>query len=517
MYKLLIVDDEVLSRRGLISSIDWELLDIELVGEAENGLEARTLITERRPDIVICDVMMPHLDGLSLVADIRDLYPAIQYIFLSGYSQAKYLKKALTLSAIDYIFKPFSKTEMLDAIARAKHECQKHKDLTKRNSNDLGLELMHPSANNRYLDPSKLPIKLEDKLQTFIVYFADDYEELNHKITDREIYFRDLRTKIRPLLDQELSRLFHGRFLLSALDRSFLVHVSLTENSCSPRTVVHDIHSLLNLFGETQTAVCIGSSALYQGRENMLHAYREARDAVKLAFLRNYGTVVLWPDKRADHFAARADFVCTFLSKLESNDISEGIRMLDSYISEMSRGNLEDVNAIRQELYSIAAAMNERLDSRSDTRERIGEVIYYARDLSQIHNYLSDLIGRFRENQNSLDSLGRTVLAIETYIQTNFDKNISVSEIAEKVFLTPNYLCYLYKSRTGKTINQYIQEVRMEHARKLICESNLKIGSIARELGFANQNYFTRLFTKTYGDSPSQYRNKYARSAFRDN
>ena len=515
MYTVLIVDDEERSRKGLRKSIDWGNLGIEVIGECSNGLEARDQIINLQPDVVICDVMMPHLDGLSLVSDVKDLFPAIQYIFLSGYSQTKYLRKAMTLSAIDYIIKPFSSDEMNDALIRAIAQSAKHKQHDLVQVNDCALELIH-IKDASHIDTVHLPIKLNEPLLTFIIAIADKSDSPYSLTSDHSILLYKLKNDIQPALSNLLSELFSGHFLMAHLNNSFVIHANTKPEHKHSMQLHYDLNRIFSLFESEEDQVCIGISSIYTGQHNMLAAYREARDARKLAFLRNYGHILTIPIQEQKAFKLQEDFPEKLIKKLDSKDSAEAFRMLDKYLLEMSHARINDISLIRQELISIASELSKSLSNLGSDMIHFSETIYYARDLAQIRVFLIDLMNQYNENMSNMDSIGRSVLDIEKYIRENFNKNISITDIAEKVFVTPNYLSYLYKSRTGKTINQYIQDLRMEEARRLLSESHLKIGSIARQLGFANQTYFTRLFTKTHRETPSQYRSKHAHSAFHD-
>ena len=109
---------------------------------------------------------------------------------------------------------------------------------------------------------------------------------------------------------------------------------------------------------------------------------------------------------------------------------------------------------------------------------------------------------------NNLDNKGRIIFDTEKYILENYDNDLSIQKIADHVFITPTYLCHLYKTKTGRTINQFILEVKMNKSRKLITETNMKIKEISEKMGYSNQNYFTRTFTKYFGVTPSTFRNK---------
>ena len=108
MYRLLIVEDEEFTRDQIRNAVNWEHMNIEIVGEAENGLDGLKLAEQFCPDIVLCDIKMPHMDGISFAAELSGRFPSLQIIFLSGYSNREYMQNAIRLRAAEYIFKPFT-------------------------------------------------------------------------------------------------------------------------------------------------------------------------------------------------------------------------------------------------------------------------------------------------------------------------------------------------------------------------------------------------------------------------
>ena len=175
----------------------------------------------------------------------------------------------------------------------------------------------------------------------------------------------------------------------------------------------------------------------------------------------------------------------------------------------------QDIPQIREALASIAYWLSRQgKRNEQDGSQYISEFIHFAPSLSVVHDYLLTQLQKHIDSISNLDNKSRIVLEVEQYITQNYDKELSIREIAQRVFVTPNYLCYLYKKNTKRTLNQFILDTKMKKARKLVCETNMKFGEIADALGYANQNYFTRLFTKYFGESPRAYRNKYGSISF---
>ena len=131
MIKVIVVDDERFVRMGIVGETDWGSLGCEVVGEAENGLDALELVHEKNPDLMICDIRMPKMNGLEMLKKLREEKNPVQVIFLTAYSEFSYAREALKLYAFDYLLKPFEDGELESAILRAKErienaENQKH-------------------------------------------------------------------------------------------------------------------------------------------------------------------------------------------------------------------------------------------------------------------------------------------------------------------------------------------------------------------------------------------------------
>ena len=125
--KLLIVDDEELTRTGVISSIDWQSIGIREVLQADDGINGIEVARVHRPDIVLCDVRMPRLDGIAMLEQLEEILPDIVPVFMSGYSDKEYLKAAIKLKAVNYIEKPLNPVEIRDAIVEARDLCLEKK------------------------------------------------------------------------------------------------------------------------------------------------------------------------------------------------------------------------------------------------------------------------------------------------------------------------------------------------------------------------------------------------------
>lgn len=121
MYRLIIVDDEEEVRKAIIEKIEWNKYGFEIVGEADNGIEAMDAVEKVLPDVILTDIKMPYMDGLTLAENLKDKFPTIKIIFLTGINEFECAQRAVKLNVIDYILKPFSSAEMMEMLQRIRH------------------------------------------------------------------------------------------------------------------------------------------------------------------------------------------------------------------------------------------------------------------------------------------------------------------------------------------------------------------------------------------------------------
>ena len=465
MYKMIVVDDSEMTRQGIRASVNWEVMDVRIVGEAADGLEAMVLIHDTDPDIIICDIRMPKLDGIALINEVLPSHPSLQVIFFSGYSDKEYLKNAIKLEAVDYLYKPLQLHELIGAVEKAKKKCMNKKVHLPQNEADLALSLLQCSENEI---PSDLPLDLHAPLVTVIVQMNTAGEHIADRAYDNQLDDLLLASRHYLAFQTVAARMFDGKFVMSCAGKGYILHANVSQDFLNRKTAEVKLSPFFTTLDSGQADVVVGVSNLCTDFKYLREAYDEARAAVRAAFLLGYGRVIFYRDLSQKPFVPSQDMQRELYDRILANDFTQATNFLNSYIDS----------------------------------------------LSVVHDYLLAQLQKHIDSISNLDNKSRIVLEVEQYITQNYDKKLSIREIAQRVFVTPNYLCYLYKKNTKRTLNQFILDTKMKKARKFVCETNMKFGEIADALGYANQNYFTRLFTKYFGESPRAYRNKYGSISF---
>jgi len=273
--------------------------------------------------------------------------------------------------------------------------------------------------------------------------------------------------------------------------------------------MINQLNQIFTIAKDYSRYIVVGISNPVKSAVYLRDSYCQARSAVLYAFLIGYGKLIFYKDLNTNRFSPSQDLEDMFFDQIDNNNIASAIDFLKEYIAYMRSCSSDDIPAIKDELLGIAFQLNQKLKKKDRIQQGyITDVVNYALDITDIEQYLLRLLEQIQNDLNSLNHKGRIIFDVEKFILENYDKDLSINKIAEHVYLTPTYLCHLYKKTTGKTLNQFILEVKMNKAKRLITDTTLKISEIAERIGYTNHNYFTKAFTKYFGVNPSTFRNK---------
>lgn len=280
MYKMIVVDDSEMTRQGIRASVNWEVMDVRIVGEAADGLEAMVLIHDTDPDIIICDIRMPKLDGIALINEVLPSHPSLQVIFFSGYSDKEYLKNAIKLEAVDYLYKPLQLHELIGAVEKAKKKCMNKKVHLPQNEADLALSLLQCSENEI---PSDLPLDLHAPLVTVIVQMNTAGEHIADRAYDNQLDDLLLASRHYLAFQTVAARMFDGKFVMSCAGKGYILHANVSQDFLNRKTAEVKLSPFFTTLDSGQADVVVGVSNLCTDFKYLREAYDEARAAVRAA------------------------------------------------------------------------------------------------------------------------------------------------------------------------------------------------------------------------------------------
>lgn len=531
MFKVLIVDDERSTRDGLIKSIPWADMGIESIRSAKNGIEALEEADLIPPDILLTDVRMPKMDGIELAARIRERYPHCKIIFLSGYADKEYLKSAIKLDALNYIEKPIDEDEVISTIMKAvslsREEEEKKKNADKLNNTvkqslillkqKLAIDLVSSGTNKDDIE-KKLKDSGIDYHNAFFTSVAIKIISVNALISkDNEICKDTVSSYITTFLER-MSIWFLSGFFESDL---YIMHLNeKVLNSRNWDSIFQALLNGLNEISESKYHYSIGIGLSVNDIENMQQSFNTAVKAVEAHFFFGKGSIIYYSNlnmQTRKAYAADDDFFTGYTGFLNNNTSDNILALLDRFYKNIMVEKNVDPEYIRdiylRLLYILNSIANKRglaIFVENDSKECFWSLISKTATFEEIHSYMILQVKRYFSCIEYKDSCCRSAYEIMNYIQSNyFDRKLSVKSIADEMHFSVSYLCTFFKKSTGKTINDYITETRIEKAKDMLRNKEIKLYEITEKVGYDNANYFTKIFKKHEKYTPSEFREKY--------
>ena len=498
--KLLIVDDEKLTRSGLISSIDWDLLGIEKVLQASNGSEGIRLAVEEHPDIILTDMRMPRMDGVTMAKRVRESLPDSAIIFMSGYSDKEYLKAAIDLKAVSYVEKPLDTSEVKDAIKKASDEL-KARGLVKR-----GLSASIKESEYHLAELLTRPVQTGFPKDTTL---PENMSEDDH-FTCMILKFSGHPTGSFDTVTELILKKKLGEIHITKENNClcFFLYGNKTEKE-----------ALLKLGSEVKD-ICQGSGlssiALGDSFHGIKHAYDSYASAVVLlqeAFFHDPVSILANSDDLAATPPIIKDLAPEYTDALETGDNSRTDAVLDEILKQFSppcRLLPSQVKDMYYQFFLILqkavrhAQMSEMIlkDGHS-----IWDTVEGAKSLSSLHSELKRLTDEYTSGLSARSTESGMVYTIKEFIRQNYrNESLSIKSVSDHVNRSAPYVCTLFKNETGLTLNQYITGYRIEKAQEMLADPRYKITDVASRVGYNDVNYFGKIFKKVTNFSPSEFR-----------
>lgn len=514
--KLLIVDDEELTRTGVISSLDWNCLGIEEVLQADDGLHGLEIAKRHRPEIILCDVRMPRMDGISMLENLEEVLPDTIPIFMSGYSDKEYLKAAIKLKAVNYIEKPFSISEIESAIREARelyiqkmHSRRGETLHSMETASRLALQLTVPYGSNsreiaQFLADLNFTMNSGTWFTSFIVKTNLFFETSAPSMPD---FYQNLCAFLEPM---------HIQCIYLEKKMQYLVYFLFSQTEPSSRSLKSVGTFLCSYFAE------FGHYSIVRGDSvcGLARAYQAYTSAVIL--LQNSfffpENILLTPSDSENMSEISEDI----FAGSPAETFSAALSALDQAAAETLLKKLFDIfyqnprflqNPVKDLYYKLFLALedarHQQKISVSGNIESIAETIDNCFTFSELHQALSGQTQEFFESAADTSQENPTIFMIKEYISKNYmNETLSVKDISTHAFLSTSYVCTFFKNETGQTLNQYITEYRMEKAKRLLKDARFRIADISSRVGYSDGNYFGKSFKKYCGLSPSEYRER---------
>jgi two-component system, response regulator YesN len=528
MYTLLIVDDERWVRQGLRSTIDWQAEGIEVLGEAEDGEEALKLIELQTPDIIITDIKMPRMDGLTLIETVKNRKLPTKIVIISGYSDFSFAQKAMRCGASDYVLKPIEETQILDVVRRCviqiKREREDHHHLV-RMSEYMRESL--PLAQQRYLE-----MLLTNKSASSFHNWKTLWDQLdirldpNHlkvigvKVYDWGSHANDpngqymLRYALGNIAE-EIGAV-SGKTMTCPLehhedaDLVILQSPSLEEDGGTERSMESLIEAGRRYLG---IGINIGISHI-GAYENLPVSFQEAVHASAYAFYDGYGKVYQAArleqpySLQVQEYTGPSGWDTRFVHTLKLGKETVFSELIEELIAHVQINRRKyPPYQLRSGLINLLYEIEKKLESsHSLEHSSINRLYVPFCTLSELKNELMTVVHQFQRIRHTIGNRKRVIELALNYMQEHFTETISMNRVAEQHYLNPSYFSKIFHEETGETFCKYLIRLRMEKAKNLLKDSTLKVYEVAEQVSYQDFRHFIKLFKAQEGITPAQYR-----------
>lgn len=531
MYKVFLVEDEYIMREGIKNNIDWTAHGYEFCGEAGDGELAFPMIQKLKPDIVISDVKMPFVDGLELSRLIKKDMPWIEIILLSGYEEFEYAKEGIKIGIARYLTKPISGDDLIkeiDMVAEQIEEKRKEREVLEKYNREMEEnQIQERKKLFQYLVTGNMSVPelldMSEKLQIDISAIWYNIVLVHIQPTNKDASeFSSRMVYVEEKLKQfeiENDVIFFDRNLDG---KAILVKADTKEDlEIKKDKIIENVKRIVSPYAHIRYFGGIGkpvnrmrelSDSFEAASHAMAHRYLVS-DSIFLngENLKSQKSVDVdgFDISKVSYDNIDRNKFREFLKCGELDDVSY---FVDEYFEAM------DSNAFRSKMFrqyitmDIYFCVSEFLNSMQIPKEEIDELtitIEVMESEEMALNYIKHVITKAIEHRQTIasDKYGDIVQQVIKYIEENYaDEDLSLNVLAEQVNFSPSYLSMIFSQQTGQTIIKQLTDVRMQKAKELLRCTGKRSGEISMEVGYKDPHYFSYLFKKTQGMTPSKYR-----------
>lgn len=513
MKKLLVVDDENIIREGLKTMIQGSVPGIDEILEAKNGDEALEIITREQIDILMADLHMPGMSGMELIRQVRARDKRMAIIVLSGYSEFAYAQGAIQYKVLHYLLKPVKRAELFDVLQSAVSELDEA---------DQFQEKLQKSVNQRIASMIRNGTKISAICQAFHTEMDLDMEGMQcaialgrHNCKGKAL--DELKNDIREAYDKLHKECGEScpKVYTMDIDEDMICMVLFSRDLQENEEVPTKLGRLLCSTCKDTDHTTWGISEIQDATSQDNKQFRQALNCINERVLYGDGRTYTYKTvKKRDNrlVLSYMDYfqICSYVDDSQYEDLRiwlhEHFDMLVAEKRISSRAYLDNLKNI---LLEVLTHYNYG-ESLADEAARVEALANQCRDYNDtINRFLGIITNAVKSTKkNTTDVKSQSIMVAQEYIKQNYNKQLTLDDIAAQVAKNPAYFSASFKRETGMHLMDYINEVRIEMAMKKLKDPKTKIYEVAYDTGFLSDKYFSKVFKKITGSTPKEYRNQ---------
>ena len=535
--KVFLVEDEYIVREGIKNNIDWEKNGYDFCGEASDGELAFPMISEKRPDIVITDIRMPFMDGIELSRMIKEEYPEIKIIILSGHEEFEYAKAAIQIGVEEYLLKPINGDELLQVVNRVAQKIKEEnesRETLQEGEGDENFEYAKRQLLSSLIDDNaSLSDAMEQGKKIHLNLMAQCYNIMMLKLQrkNKEQGFSQRILELYKTMEDTLKEQDGQSIMFDRAPEGKVILFMGSGEEEIRRNMDVFAGQFREILPEYEDVTYFGSVGVPVMRLRELgESYEAASHGFSYRFLTEPNQIV---DNHTvfDQTRNEKKFSCSIGSvdiqnldkqKIESflkgGEMNEIHFFVEEYMKNTGDAGKNSMIFRQYIVMDMFFAASHFLTQITDGREQLGEPFESPEQMQKIVSdleatvvYIKELFTKVMQvrDAQTTEHNSDVVENAKKYISENYhDEELTLNTVAHEVNVSPNHLSAMFSQKTGQTFVKYLTDVRMHRAKELLKCTSKRSNEICEEVGYRDPHYFSHLFKKNVGCSPIQYRER---------
>lgn len=515
MYRIFIVDDEQIVRQALRNFFDNKDGRYAICGEASDGELAFPMIQELKPDILITDICMPFVDGLKLSEMVKKAMPWIRILILSGHDEFNYAKKAISVGVDDFILKPFTGPQLLESLdhAAGKIEKERREYFDKKSQGDEeSLTIRKEHFFNNLVSGWVDVVDAFDQAQQLGIALAAKKYVVCCVANEDSSPLPCLRTVCFKMLGHMQNVYWFVRGEKILLIATGAEEEQTLDSAYSVAQILkHEVHRIL------ETRISIGIGSVVDRLSELSRSYKEAEQALYGHVCVLHGQIVSVGDLSELSIVEKLDpNLSSLLSeKLRHADCDDVDGMAAAHFSQTDEKSQESFLYRHYLIMDLVASAKRMLQNAGADQQALMKQLGNDQITARIQTYegtcvfAKEILQRAIQLRGNSENgrYGEEIRRAKEYIKTHYcDQELSLNTAAAHVGFSPNHFSTVFSQQMGETFVEYLTRYRVEQGKRMLEESTRKLSDIAYDIGYSEPHYFSYIFKKHTGMTPSGYR-----------
>lgn len=528
LYNILLVDDETDVLEAMKKKIDWEALGFCLAGTAENGQEALEMAEQLHVDVVMTDIKMPYMDGLTLCKKLKENYRNIKVVIYSGFDDFEFAREAVHLEAEEYLLKPISSKDMENVFGKIKKKLDEEFN-QHRNVNKLyeyyrkSLPAMQEQFVMGVLEGKITGERLKNMMEMYELDLNAPYYVVVNLYAEAAVKEQSEKTaqllnfSLRDMAEEYLKEKM-SFYCINYLDE--VIFIFMLQEDKEIENVLYHVDQICKMGSrvlDVQVTGAVGQPC--NSLDTLLSSYQEAKTAMEYRTILG-GSQVLYikdiePNPQDSVAFMEYDFQ-NLVRAVKIGDRKETDEAIQSFMDSLRNGCITPNQyqlicmELSTELMKIGRSYKLRTKQIFGAGEHIPwQELYKHLSVDELESWLREICNNLRHTlrHERSDSTIRLTEQAKAYIGEHYKENdLSAETLCHQLNVSAAYFSTIFKKEVGLSFVAYLTKIRLEHAVELLRTTEDKTYVIAEAVGYTEPNYFSYVFKKQYGISPSKYR-----------